>query len=99
MHGPAMNVGDAGMLGTLFSHLHVDSQIDAFLTAFETLRRDRIRKVLPIEFMNVYHVMLPDGKQRQRRDAALRERRDAGLDAFTGSNDDLAAAMWEVSFQ
>ncbi|KAI0093314.1 hypothetical protein BDY19DRAFT_903077 [Irpex rosettiformis] len=93
--GPAMNVGDAGMLGVLFSHLHFDSQIDTFLTAFETLRRDRTKKVLPIELTNVYHIIMPDGEQRQRRDAALRERRDAGLDVFTGSDDDLAVTLWE----
>ncbi|KAI0812477.1 hypothetical protein BC629DRAFT_1589237 [Irpex lacteus] len=94
-HGPAMNIGDAGALGTLFSHLHSDSQIDTFLTAFETLRRDRVKKVLPIELMNTYHIVMPDEELREQRNAAFRERRDAGLDAFSGEKDDFAVALWE----
>lgn len=94
-----MNIGDAGALGTLFSHLHSDSQIDTFLTAFETLRRDRVKKVLPIELMNTYHIVMPDEELRQQRNAAFRERRDAGLDAFSGEKDDFAVALWEVGLE
>lgn len=101
VHGPAASVSDAAALGELFRHLHSDSQIDSFISAYESIRRDRVKSVIQVELANVFVITLPAGEQKDRRDAAMRANHEAGLDVFAGDHDlddSEVAAHWEVSF-
>jgi salicylate hydroxylase len=93
----ALNVCDSGVLGTLFKHLHNDSQIDTFLAAYESIRRERIKTVLQIEMMNVHLMTMPAGEEKDIRDETLRARRDAGVDVFAPESNSKAINHWEVT--
>ncbi|KAI0344632.1 FAD/NAD(P)-binding domain-containing protein [Trametopsis cervina] len=95
-HAPAMNAGDAAFLGMLFANLTKEDQIDSFLAAYESSRRDRVKLVRHIELANLYQLAMPAGVEKDMRDTALKEKVAAGLDAFAQGGGDLAAQQWDL---
>ncbi|TBU22985.1 FAD/NAD(P)-binding domain-containing protein [Dichomitus squalens] len=69
----SMSIGDAAVLGKLFSHLHRKEQIPIFLNAVQEIREPRVQSVLKASLGNIFAVSLPPGIAEQR-DRELRER-------------------------
>ncbi|KLO08870.1 FAD/NAD(P)-binding domain-containing protein [Schizopora paradoxa] len=70
-HAPALAIGDAAVLGTLFSHIHHREQIPRLLAAFQELRQDRCENVGKWELGFIKSSSLPPGPERDARDAEL----------------------------
>ncbi|KIP08302.1 hypothetical protein PHLGIDRAFT_104562 [Phlebiopsis gigantea 11061_1 CR5-6] len=93
-NGVSTSVCDAGTLGELFRHLHSRAQVASFVRAFESLRRDPVRTMLAADLAHYTTVAMAPGAARDARDAAMREKYVAGVDALTGATD-AATAVWE----
>lgn len=94
-NGVSTSVCDAGALGELFRHLHSRAQVASFVRAFESLRRDRVRAMLDADLTHYTAVAMPPGAAHDARDAAMREKYLAGVDALSGGAADVATAVWE----
>lgn len=95
-NGVSTSVCDAAALGELFRHLHSESQIESFLLAFENIRRDRVRAMLMADLANYNAIALPPGEEHEMRDRMMKEKHEAGIEALTGDENDVVAAVWEV---
>lgn len=71
-HASALAIGDAAVLGTLFSHIHHRDQIPRLLAAFQELRQGRCESVGKWELGIIATSSLPPGPQRDARDAQLK---------------------------
>lgn len=96
MNEAASLVCDAGALGELFRHLHSLDQIPSFLQAVESLRRDHVKATLDADVANYALFAMPPCAEHEMRDCFMREKYRAGIEAFTGTEDDELAAAWEV---
>ncbi|KAI0314338.1 FAD/NAD-P-binding domain-containing protein [Amylostereum chailletii] len=91
----AMGVEDAAVLATLFSHLHDEEQIPSLLHAFQELRQERCLNIRLVDVGNIHFITLPDGREADERDKALRARQAAGRNVLlTDVNDAGIADLW-----
>ena len=85
--GAAQAFEDAGVLGGIFSHPITHDQIPDALRVFEQVRRPRASKVRQRTLEQKALFALPDGQDREARDAAFR----------AGGDFDLFKWLWEYN--
>lgn len=91
-----MAVEDGAVLAKLFSHLRTKDQIGSFLWAFSDLRQPRCAAVYKKEEGDIHFMTVPPGSDIQKyRDAAMRAKRDAGIDALASTNEHEETREWE----
>ena len=66
-----MAIEDAAVMGSLLSRLSSRSQLPAFLSAYEEIRRPRTTKAQLNSRSNQYVFHLPDGPFQEKRDAEM----------------------------
>ena len=54
--------------------------------------------MLDVDLANYNAIAMPPGEAHERRDQSLRDKRAAGVEAFSGDDADLVAAIWEVGY-
>ncbi|KAI0753971.1 hypothetical protein C8Q80DRAFT_1216279 [Daedaleopsis nitida] len=62
---PLPVIGDAVVLGRVFSHLHRREQISSFLQAVQTIRQARVAEVLEAAKGNIFALFIPRGSRRR----------------------------------
>lgn len=86
----ALAVGDAAVLGTLFSHIRHKEQVPRLLSAFQELRQERCENVGKSELDILKSSSLPPGPNRDARDAQFRHATEETL------IEEVWGAFWRV---
>jgi salicylate hydroxylase len=88
----AMAIGDAAMLGGLFSHIGSNTHIPTLLSAYEDLRQTRCADIQATERRKVEFLSLPAGSsERAQRDAGFRETMEHGVLSINDSKDEIVS--------
>ncbi|KAJ8596570.1 FAD/NAD(P)-binding domain-containing protein [Rhizopogon salebrosus TDB-379] len=90
--GSAMAVEDAAVLGNLFSHLSLHSQITPLLHAYQCIRYARATATQASSRLNQHIFHLPDGPQQEERDRQMRAAIEDALRVARGAKSTLASA-------
>jgi len=91
--GAALGFEDAVVLGNLFSRLTTPSQVPVFLNAYQELRQKRMEAVQFTERMTIATFWIPEGPDREERDAGWRA--TAALDNGGRVDEGMVLDQWE----
>ncbi|KAJ6492568.1 hypothetical protein C8R47DRAFT_1270940 [Mycena vitilis] len=93
----AMSVEDSAVLAKLFSHLGPDKQekqINQFLWAFQDIRQPRCAAAMESETHIMEYMCMLKGDEQEARDAGLRAKNAAGIQALQAGDDEEETPEW-----